>query len=136
MKKEDIFKEEVDVYTIDDALRNVTDRITLLKTDTQGFEVEVLSGATRVLSSGRVENVMVEFDPKLLRQRDTALELLRILVSQYDYYCTHLAFAGRPKGADPLSPFETLPVTDANAEAFLDYVTASDGYTDLFCAKR
>lgn len=136
VKKEDVFQEDVQVYTVDGALGDFTDRVTLLKTDTQGFEVEVLSGAIQTLSSGRAENVMAEFDHRLLRTRETALELLSLLINQYHYDCTHLAFAGRPKDAGPLAPFEFLPITSMGAEAFLDYVTASGGYTDLFCSKR
>lgn len=52
---------EVEVTTIDSyAERNGVDRIDFLKIDTQGFDLEVLKGATRMASLGQIKLVQLE----------------------------------------------------------------------------
>jgi FkbM family methyltransferase len=54
---------EVPVITLDDycAEQNIS-RVDLLKTDTQGYDLEVLRGARRIIEDGRVHLVMMEVD--------------------------------------------------------------------------
>lgn len=51
---------DVDVITLDDELKGETERPIILKIDTQGFELQVLSGAIETLKSGRIKYVIVE----------------------------------------------------------------------------
>jgi FkbM family methyltransferase len=54
-------RREVDVVRLDDfALENDIEIIDVLKSDTQGYELQVLQGADRLLSSGRVATVLLE----------------------------------------------------------------------------
>lgn len=53
----------VEVQTVDDyCARNAVPCIDVLKSDTQGYDLEVLRGASGMLSSGRVELVYVEIN--------------------------------------------------------------------------
>ena len=52
---------EVDVVTLDDfALRNNIEHVDVLKSDTQGFDAEVLKGSSRLFSENRVSMVLLE----------------------------------------------------------------------------
>ncbi|MDQ4077233.1 MAG: FkbM family methyltransferase, partial [Chloroflexota bacterium] len=56
-------REVVEVETVDRFLQqNRIDTIDLLKIDTQGFDLEVLSGATGALQAGIIRNVLVELN--------------------------------------------------------------------------
>ncbi len=61
---------EVDVITLDEfAATNRISSIDLLKIDTEGNELEVLKGASRLLSEGRVEAIQFEFNEMNLVSR-------------------------------------------------------------------
>jgi len=83
----------------------------MMKTDTQGFEMNVLSGATQLLRSGRIKFLLVEFSYSLLSVAGTKpVDLLEHIYEQ-GYVCTYLAFHGRvaPKEADNGVPrYDTL----------------------------
>jgi FkbM family methyltransferase len=53
--------EEIEVQTLDDfcAARSI-ERIDILKTDTEGYDVEVLRGAERMLKLGRIQTIVTE----------------------------------------------------------------------------
>jgi FkbM family methyltransferase len=56
-------REEVEVATLDDFVKeNGIGSVDLLKTDTQGFDLNVLRGGAEALSSGLVKNVLVELN--------------------------------------------------------------------------
>lgn len=77
------------------------DHVLLFKSDTQGHELQVLSGMTRLLGHrGKVvRNVIVEFDPKLLKTAQTARVVLVTLLDA-GLQCAHLRFAGGKKKKD------------------------------------
>jgi FkbM family methyltransferase len=53
--------EEIHVETLDDfCSANAVERIDILKTDTEGYDVEVLRGAARMLTQGRIQIVITE----------------------------------------------------------------------------
>jgi FkbM family methyltransferase len=59
--KEIVGSEVVDVWTIDEfTSENQISRIDLLKIDTEGFDLDVLKGAHRILVAGQVPFVLVE----------------------------------------------------------------------------
>lgn len=140
-KKKDVFQEEVNVYTVDNLLLSRSGitkdmPVLLLKTDTQGYEAEVLHGASRLLASGRIHYALVEFDPKLLRERAVALDVIAVLLKN-NMQCTHLMFSAPnssvPQRTAPIFPHS--PLATENMELFVDFVIAQGGWTDLFCAK-
>jgi FkbM family methyltransferase len=49
---------------LDSILANVTEKVYLMKVDTQGFEPQVFSGLDQLLSGHRVQYVMTEFWPR------------------------------------------------------------------------
>ncbi|MGO9302448.1 MAG: FkbM family methyltransferase [Candidatus Korobacteraceae bacterium] len=86
------------VGTLDDYCSdNSVDRIDILKLDTQGFELEVLSGGENLLRQGRIEVVFMEITfSELYRGLPSLDELYRFmmergfsLVSFYDFRYQH-----------------------------------------------
>lgn len=77
------------------------DQVLLFKSDTQGHELQVLRGMTRLLEHRRkvVRNVIVEFDLKLLKTVQTARAVLVTLLDA-GLQCAHLRFAGGRKTRD------------------------------------
>lgn len=52
---------EVDVVTLDDfASKHAISHVDVLKSDTQGFDMEVLKGASRLLAERRVSAILLE----------------------------------------------------------------------------
>lgn len=111
--------------------------VALLKTDTQGHETAVLRGANRLLKSGRVIFIIMEFDPKLLRTKENALEAMNLLFES-GMHCVHLTFAMVPEQdrANGKWPEFGEPVSRQTAERFLEFVKKEDKYTDLFCGRK
>ena len=73
--------EIVKIKTVDDfvAKSNIT-CIDLLKTDTQGFDLDVLRGASRSLQSGVIKHVLVEVNfVKMYQGQATAVEINSLL---------------------------------------------------------
>lgn len=56
---------EISIVTLDDALKPFAGRISLLKIDIEGFEIDAFLGATETLS--RCEKILVEYSPEFLR---------------------------------------------------------------------
>ena len=128
LKKEKVYEKEVKIH----AMQNVVDEkeITLFKTDTQGFELNVLQGSKVLLDQKKIRYLLVEFDPKLLRTRENAIELLTFIENQ-GFKCAHLKTMTFEKGFTP-TPFGRK-VEKATFNAFIDHLEASKLYTDLFC---
>lgn len=96
VRKEEVSTSEVEKWTVDgfffeddlqhasiqsdssiEVFKDLQDsRVLLFKTDTQGHEREVLRGAEKLLKSGRVDNLIIEFDPKLVRTKDNAISVI------------------------------------------------------------
>lgn len=137
-RKSEVYGADVRVATVDKLLEEAAvkadDEISLLKTDTQGFERQVLLGASAVFDRKMVKAVIVEFDPKLLGRRENAVGVLEKLVD-YGMECVHLAFSGRKSKSVETPRFPSLPVTNANAGLFYEFVVAQGGWTDLFCLR-
>jgi len=54
-------KESVEVVALDDFVADhAIDKIDLLKTDTQGFDLRVLKGAQKTLKAGKINHVLIE----------------------------------------------------------------------------
>lgn len=133
-RQNDVYTQEVQVKPVDDLLDELPARgaVTLLKTDTQGYETQVLMGAARAFNENRVQALLAEFDPKLLRDRANGVKLLRTVLG-YGMKCVHLAFSGRTNKEPSVPRFPQLPLSDSSVEAFYDFVVENTGWTDLFC---
>jgi FkbM family methyltransferase len=77
---------DVKVRTIDDYCRELTvDHIDLLKSDTQGFELEVLKGARRMLTEGRVRAIYLEITFAPLYEKLPRLDELYAFVVDHGF---------------------------------------------------
>ena len=80
-------EETVSRLRLDDfAAREGIDRIDLLKIDVEGHELEVLMGASGLLSSNAVEVVQFEFGGTCLDSRVFLRDILTALGPRYDVY--------------------------------------------------
>ena len=71
----EISRETVQIDTVDQFLKNKNiDAVDLLKIDTQGFDLEVLAGATNALQSGVIRNVLVELNFVRMYQGQSSAE--------------------------------------------------------------
>jgi FkbM family methyltransferase len=69
-KSEPVSEVRVDTWSLDDFARDRRiARIALLKIDTEGYEPEVIRGATELLSTGRIAHVLFEYSPKFYAER-------------------------------------------------------------------
>lgn len=57
--------EKIQVRTLDSVLMDLdpNSRISILKIDTEGFEAQVIAGATRLLASQQIEMIVMEVSP-------------------------------------------------------------------------
>lgn len=135
--KPGIYTEDVLVHTVDGLLDGAGirgRRVALLKTDTQGYEAAVLTGAARSLNERTIKNVIMEYDAKLFHSRAGARTALDVLF-RAGMQCAPLAFAGVASGASV--PEFGRVVSPDTADAFWDFVVSLGGpYTDLFCSSR
>lgn len=138
-KKSSVFTQNVQIYTVDELVSSKLakdEHVALFKTDTQGFEADVLAGARMLLPSQRLRAVLVEFDPKLLRTKERALDVLDRLLSS-DLQCVHLAFAGLSKNPHAPKPYySSQPIDKKHANRFYEFVKHTGGYTDLMCLRQ
>jgi len=71
--------EEVEVNTLDNLFKDV--EIDILKIDTEGFELEVLKGAKKLLTNKRIKNIIIELNDnetrELLESYGYSLELIQ-----------------------------------------------------------
>ena len=124
----------------------------LLKTDTQGYEMSVLEGATQVLKKGNVKFLLIEFSYFLLNKAGTSPIDLINYVYDHGYMCTYLGFhtvthkvKGRPFFSLVDAPKFDKGKLSVSFDMFLkslEIVVApnapygTSGWSDLFCWKR
>lgn len=72
---------EVETRRLDDVCGDRVPDVTLLKVDVEGHEVQVLSGASRILANGRV-HLIVEVNPQALEAANASVPALRQLLSR------------------------------------------------------
>jgi hypothetical protein len=132
---------------------SVGDRdVFLLKTDTQGYEMSVLEGATQVLKNGKVKFLLIEFSYFLLNKAGTSPIDLINYVYDHGYMCTYLGFhtvthkvEGHPFYSLVDAPKFDKGELSVSFDMFvksLEIVVApnapyrTSGWSDLFCWKR
>jgi hypothetical protein len=137
--------EQMESKTLDNVVGSSRD-VFMLKTDTQGYEMSVLSGATTLLQSGRVKFLLIEFSYGLLKQAHTVPMDLLNFVAEQGYVCSYLAYHGvlrtDPKvsfgvvDSAPYFPGSRLSVGFEDFVASLKEVNlGKTGWTDLICWK-
>lgn len=131
--RDEVTVQSVDVHTLDSLVSQFSDKVALLKTDTQGHEASVLSSAPRLLQSGRVQAVLMEFDPTLLLKYENA-ETAVSIITQAGLRCISLVFAGLNRAEQ--FPFYGEEVTASSLPKFWTYVTELNKYTDLLCLRK
>jgi FkbM family methyltransferase len=80
------FKEIITIQRIDDVCSQLNiDQIAFLKIDVEGFELEVLRGANRMLKSQKIKNLIAEvtFEPK--SEQHIQFEDLRAMLTPFGY---------------------------------------------------
>jgi FkbM family methyltransferase len=99
--------ERIQVRTVDDYLHSKTmKRLHLLKTDTEGFDLEVLSGAQSALRETRIDLIVAEVGFHPDRRHHTYLSDVQDYLQSYGYelYCIYDQnhYAGRIDYADAM----------------------------------
>ncbi|MBY0425693.1 MAG: FkbM family methyltransferase [Cytophagales bacterium] len=80
-------KETINIRTVDDFMNeNKIIEIDLLKTDTEGFDLEVLKGATNALRNKSINFIFSEVGFHPNDKRHTNLHELIVYLREYDYY--------------------------------------------------
>jgi FkbM family methyltransferase len=79
--------EEVQVTTLDEICRQEhIERIDLLKIDTEGFEMDVLLGASDMLNAGRISSLQFEFGHTFLATPYHFHDIWNLLTARYRIY--------------------------------------------------
>jgi len=77
---------EVEVIKLDDFWkREVNEQIGLLKIDVEGFEADVLNGATYLLENKKIDFVIFEFSPRIHKLRNIDIDAPIKTLLKYDY---------------------------------------------------
>lgn len=84
-EKENIARSQVMTRTLDSIIQNANlSKISLLKLDIEGEEIQALTGATNSLSQKKIENMLIEYHSL------SNYDQLRTLLDRYNYaYSTH-----------------------------------------------
>lgn len=96
-------EEKVCVLTLDDfaASKNIS-RIDFMKMDTEGFEMNIFRGATRLLSEDRIGGFMFEFGMNQIRTKDHFIDFWKLLTGYgFDIYFV-------PSGEGGISPIRMM----------------------------
>lgn len=142
---------EIQTKRVDD-LVDSSQELFLFKTDTQGFEMDVLQGARRVLSGNQVLFLLVEFSYGLLNRAGTDPIALLNLIYDLGFVCTYMAVHTRLEQKDQFPPrysvVEYYPDRRSSGDwisfkAFTESLRVVDapgaagvsGWSDLLCLK-
>jgi len=94
-----VYEEEVlDVVKLDEFFEQQSiSEVDILKSDTQGFELEVLLGAEQALKKGNVKLVLVEMNFFEMYSEQVSYREIFTLLESYDYYLVDLYEKARSK---------------------------------------
>lgn len=86
-----IYSSKVSVIKLDDFWKDhINEQIGLLKIDVEGFELDVLEGASYLLKNNKIDAIIFEFSPKIHKMRgieiDAPIQILKKY--KYDLYTT------------------------------------------------
>lgn len=81
-----IKKIEIETVTIDTLTKNLKKPIRLVKMDVEGHEVSVLKGMVETLSQGRIEILVMENNPSLLKRALQSPRDLFVIMTHFGYY--------------------------------------------------
>jgi len=142
---------EIPVKRVDD-LVNSAQKLLLFKTDTQGFEMDVLQGSRRVLSGDQTLLLLIEFSYALLHRSGTDPIALLHFVYDFGFVCTYVAVHTKMEQKDQSPPqysvVEYYPDNESSGkslsfEKFTESLRVVDapgaagvsGWSDILCFK-
>ena len=109
----------VTVRRLDDVLPADAGPISVMKMDTEGFEVFALRGAERLFQSPRRPQLLLtEFNPKLLARRDAQPSEMLNFIKVHGYACPDVRMPG-----------------DEGYDAFVRHTAQSDGGINMRCTR-
>lgn len=87
-KKQDLYSEKINTITIDDYLANNSsvNGIDFLKIDVEGFEMNVLKGAFRLIEKKEIKFIQFEFGHFHIYSRNFFLDFWELLSEEYELY--------------------------------------------------
>jgi len=130
---------DVPMVTLDDELPNAS--MLLLKIDTQGFDMDVLQGAARLLQRRAARLLLIEMSHELLNRAGSSPLYLMQHIARTGYVCTFLRFfVGIPNHRyrripTPLGLITRRSVSFEIMDQLLGALPPSNksGWTDLLC---
>jgi FkbM family methyltransferase len=78
-------KQPVTMVALDEISVLGKDRIALVKVDVEGYEVEVVRSATRLMTQRKIERWLIETHPDQLKRRGTSVQELESLLQNHGY---------------------------------------------------
>lgn len=154
--REGVFSKSVDAWTIDglvldndvrrtkgnissvwSSLKNSSDGIRLLRTNTQGHDPSVLLGATRLLQRDMVDYIVMGFDSRAFRTKRNAVRTINRLLDA-GMQCAHMLLKDYANETNTLGHSFTFrqPITSRTIGPFYDFVVRVSQRTDLLCVRR
>lgn len=126
--RQDVYVENVSVVMMDNLVK---EPVHIFKSDTQGYELQVLKGSAQVFDDHGVRFAIIEFDPKLLAAFGSATgrEVIDFFLNR-DYRCFDLLW----KGISGSAHFHE-PLFEHNADDFINELRGPKAYTDIFCMR-
>ena len=144
---------EIAVKRVDDVV-DASQMLFLFKTDTQGFEMNVLRGSQRVLNGEQVFLLLVEFSFYLLNRAGTDPIDLLDLIYDFGFVCTYMGvhtMMGQEDNSSPAKLYEIVEYYPDRGESgdflsfekFIESLRVVDapgtvgvsGWSDLLCLK-
>lgn len=87
LMKDGKYSEEIYIETLDDFCeKHRIGQIDFLKMDVQGYEYNILLGASKLLASGAIKNIQFEFDEPNIQNRIFFKDFWELLNNSYDIY--------------------------------------------------
>ena len=83
-------RQPVTVVALDDIAGLHRERIALAKVDVEGYEVEVVRSATRLMKQRKIERWLIETHPKQLQRLGSSVRQLESLLSEHGYQARSL----------------------------------------------
>lgn len=127
-----VYEEPISIRTVDS---HITQKVFFFKSDTQGYEKQVLAGSTKLFDWYGVSYVMVEFDPRLLGGEATSQAVFSFLSSR-GYECFDLRWHVPHSTESPTrAPYFAKRLTNQTSTDFIHSLITAKAYTDLVCFK-
>lgn len=122
---------------------NASTRIILLRSDAAGHDRSVLLGSKQLISSSSADNLIIRYDPKLLRSKRIATRTLNTLLKtayKLHMQCVHLQFVYHFNAITRLTDEPLVfpkSISTRTKRKFIQFLFRNPGYsTHLFCTRK